>query len=42
MNPEEVILLNNIVEGSEINPYITFSILIAFLFSLLLCLRDSQ
>ena len=42
MNPEEVILLNNMVEGSEINPYIAFSILIAFLFSLLLCLRDSQ
>ena len=41
-DPEEVILLNNIVEGSEINPYITFSILVAFLFSLLLCLRDSQ
>ena len=42
MNPEEIILINKMIEGHEINPYITFSILVAFLFSLLLCLRDSQ
>ena len=41
MNPEEVILLNNMVENSEINPYMGISLLIAFFISLILCLRDS-
>ncbi len=42
MNPEEVILLNKMLEGHEINPYVTLSVLLVFLFSILLCLRDSQ
>ena len=41
MNPEEVILPNNMVENSEINPYMGISLLIAFFISLILCLRDS-
>ena len=41
MNPEEVILLNNMLEGSQINSYMGISLLIAFFISLLLCLRDS-
>lgn len=42
MNPEEIILINKMIEGHEINPYVTFSVLFVLISSLLLCLRDSQ
>ena len=41
MNPEEIILLNNIVDGAEINPFWGISVAIIFFVSLILCQRDS-